>query len=208
MATRLTAIAHNNPAAGESMRKIAIVILAAVLAACGPSVDEINTQVRESMQTKFDEPDTAQYHLKVDSVKVIHDQGNKFEGIAVVEMGGQQHDVPVHVLADGKSLIWRTDQGALMFIVQDSVKKALADLASPGPDAAPTAIPPAVQSLIAAASTDNEDCRGGSGDDPKNTESCARRDAEYVQIKSLGWCWGHKDQIDSDRNWVKCSAGD
>jgi hypothetical protein len=186
------------------MRKFAIAVLSAMLAACGPSLDEINTQVQQSMQTKFDEPDMAQYHLKVAGVKVIHDEGNKYEGMADVEMSGQSHQVPVHVVADGKSLIWRTDQGAMMFVVQETIKKAMADIASPPP----AAIPPAIQQLIAAESTDNESCRGGSEDDPKTAASCERRDAEYAQIKSLGWCWGHKDQIDADRNWVRCSAGD
>lgn len=190
------------------MKKLLIAMLAASLTACGPSVDTLSVQVRGLLQKKLDEPEMAEFHLKVDRVTLIHEDGHKYEGIATIEMDGTTHDVPVHVVADGDNMMYQTDSGAFLFAAQAKIKKALAELtpdAQPAEDARPT---PEAQALMDSETVDYGQCRGGSGDSPETTAACERRDVKLAQIKGMGWCWGHKEDVGSNRDWVRCTPDD
>lgn len=51
----------------------------------------------------------------------------------------------------------------------------------------------------------NEKCRGGSGDDPKTTESCDAREAVSTLLRSGGICYGEEDQAGSEIEFHRCN---
>lgn len=53
----------------------------------------------------------------------------------------------------------------------------------------------------------DEDCRGGSGDDPATQEACEQRTALSEQLEKAGWCFGKKSQARSAYRWHKCGKG-
>lgn len=50
----------------------------------------------------------------------------------------------------------------------------------------------------------NGACRGGSGDDPKTWDACARRDALDARLAAAGWCYGRPDEPGYRRAWHPC----
>jgi hypothetical protein len=50
----------------------------------------------------------------------------------------------------------------------------------------------------------NEQCRGGSGDNPATHRACDRREAVYDSIEKKGWCWGPNEVSNADKNWIQC----
>lgn len=50
----------------------------------------------------------------------------------------------------------------------------------------------------------NDQCRGGSGDNPDTQRYCDRRDAIYKEIERRGWCWGPDSAVGADKSWVEC----
>lgn len=51
----------------------------------------------------------------------------------------------------------------------------------------------------------NEQCRGGSGDDPATEAACTHREQLAEQLKKQGLCFGRKKQSHSDYEWHKCA---
>lgn len=54
----------------------------------------------------------------------------------------------------------------------------------------------------------DDQCRGGSGDVPSTQRACDQREKLLPKLTKLGWCWGHANDIDADRDWVRCAPGD
>jgi hypothetical protein len=71
-------------------------------------------EVKTSMQNKFDtDRQFSQYHLVVSKVNVMHKSGNEYEGLAVVHTPKNvDHNVAVHVIAEGNRIMWQSDPGA------------------------------------------------------------------------------------------------
>lgn len=59
--------------------------------------------------------------------------------------------------------------------------------------------------LIAKWTTQNSQCRGGSGDDPRTTAACRERSKTGREIDERGWCYGKKDQIAAQYQWHACT---
>jgi hypothetical protein len=74
----------------------------------------INSEVKESMQHTFEtDPQFAKYHLVVSRVDVRHKSGNDYEGWALVQSPeAVDHDVAIHVTAEGDRIMWQSDRGA------------------------------------------------------------------------------------------------
>lgn len=66
----------------------------------------------------------------------------------------------------------------------------------------------AVQPLMEQCGVLNDKCRDGKGGEPNSDRVCEARERIYQQIKEKGWCWGHKDDAGSERDWVVCEDGD
>jgi len=62
-----------------------------------------------------------------------------------------------------------------------------------------------IETLLAEVDKLNDQCRGGSGDSPKTTEACDKRDAKFNEVAARGWCWGPKDAIGADQHWMRCA---
>lgn len=62
------------------------------------------------------------------------------------------------------------------------------------------------ESLIKQADKLNDQCRGGSGDNPATIKACDKRDKLVVQLKAKGWCYGHEGQAEFQRKWEKCQT--
>ena len=62
-----------------------------------------------------------------------------------------------------------------------------------------------IETLLAEVDKLNDQCRGGSGDSPKTTEACDKRDAKFNEVVARGWCWGPKDAIGADQHWMRCA---
>ena len=58
-------------------------------------------------------------------------------------------------------------------------------------------------SLIADEARLNNECRDGSGDNPKTMKACEERDVLFQKIKAKGLCWGHEGQIEADKAWSR-----
>ncbi|TPM21723.1 hypothetical protein [Mesorhizobium sp. B2-3-5] len=53
----------------------------------------------------------------------------------------------------------------------------------------------------------NENCRGGSGDDPKTMEACDVRDTFARQLETAKWCYGKNGQSGYQYKWHRCGKG-
>ncbi|WP_186216268.1 hypothetical protein [Burkholderia gladioli] len=210
------------------------VIVAVALAAAGAyawysttyfSKSEITESVSKTLQEKLDQGDLAEYHMHLEKLTVLHEEGNKYKGLATVTFEGKAHEVPVDIIADGKNLAWEVPAGSFMFAAQERFKKSMADVqaqidraasqaaaaiasAAQIPESGTNGMPDGVAQLVAEYEGLNEKCRGGSGDASETQDVCASRDTKYTYIKASGWCWGHKNDIGADRKWVMCQAGD
>lgn len=75
--------------------------------------------------------------------------------------------------------------------------------AKPG-DAYKAVRTPEVTKLIENIGILNDQCSGGSGDDPKTEMACEEIEQEMNKLQGLGWCWGPDNAIEAEKNWVKC----
>ena len=64
--------------------------------------------------------------------------------------------------------------------------------------------PQEVRLLIRHADTENDHCRGDSGDDPETLRACNRRYYLLLSLERKGWCWGgsHYGYLE---HWLKCA---
>ena len=102
-------------------RTCALVTLCAFLAACGPSPEQIAQRVQASMQ---ESQDLRKLGISVTRVPVMKESGNKYQGMATVQYKGLERQVSVQVTAEGESVMWRTDPGAFMFVIQHEFQRA------------------------------------------------------------------------------------
>lgn len=196
---------------------IGSIVAAIALLGCTPSNDTIAKQVRELFQQKLNaQAELKDYGLTVTQLDVIHETGNKYQGMAKVMMKGVSHDVPMTILADGDKVMYEVSPAALAFVAQEALKQAMSDAqaqidramavetaALSGPK-----MPVEVKDLTDKVDALNDLCRGSAGDDPLGQKACEERDKLGKVIKESGWCWGHKDDAGYQRKWVPCAPGD
>ena len=96
------------------MPLLILLFIGAVLTGCGPSKDDIENQVKDSLQQEFNVRHM-DAHLQVKSVDLIKDSNNTFKGIAIVAFLGSDHKVSIKVTTDGDKLMWETE--SLDFLV-------------------------------------------------------------------------------------------
>ncbi|WP_154674569.1 hypothetical protein [Mesorhizobium erdmanii] len=53
----------------------------------------------------------------------------------------------------------------------------------------------------------NENCRGGSGDDPQTEKACGARDVLARQLEAAKWCYGKDGQSGYQYKWHRCGKG-
>ena len=89
-----------------------------------PGVNGLANRVVDSMNESLSSDQ--QFHtvgLHVKWITVLHAAGNMFEGQATVATHtGTDHQVSVHIVYDGDTMLWRTDPGAFAFAVQEQLQ--------------------------------------------------------------------------------------
>jgi hypothetical protein len=100
------------------MKKFALLAgLIFALAACQPSTQGIAENIKSRLQSRFDsEPEFKPYHLTVSEVDVIHEEGNRYRGLATVAMNATKHDVNLTILDDGEHGMYELEPGAFNFL--------------------------------------------------------------------------------------------
>jgi hypothetical protein len=99
--------------------KIIFLSLLVLLAGCHPSVETVAIEVKNLLQSKIDsDPGLKKSHLVVSDVSVIHEEGNRYGGIATLLLGGEPHTVSLKILADGSKVMYEASDGAFLFATQ------------------------------------------------------------------------------------------
>lgn len=73
------------------------------------------------------------------------------------------------------------------------------------PSGAPAASGQDTVSMIATWDRLNQNCRGGSGNDPATQRACDQRDALYDRIEAAGFCFGENDTYGYEMKWAVCN---
>jgi hypothetical protein len=98
---------------------VLVLVIAATVISCGVSKEDLQTQVKSSMQGKFDSDSTYKdYKLTVDSVTLIESGSRAYDGIAKVLYKGKAHDVQITVKTDKDNLMWSTQPLAFSFLME------------------------------------------------------------------------------------------
>lgn len=196
---------------------IGSIVTAIALLGCTPSNDTIAKQVRELFQQKLSaQAELKDYGLTVTQLDVIHETGNKYQGMAKVMMKGVSHDVPMAIVADGDKVMYEVSPAALAFVAQEAMKQAMSDaqaqidraMAVDTAALSEPKMPLEVKDLTDKVDALNDLCRGSAGDDTVGQKACDERDKLGAVAKENGWCWGHKDDAGYQRKWVPCAPGD
>jgi hypothetical protein len=82
-------------------------------------LSSLESQVQTSMQEYFDDPATALFlPVYIGKVSLIRTSASTFEGMVTLRMQGYNpHQIAIHVTADGRNFMWKTDPGALVALL-------------------------------------------------------------------------------------------
>lgn len=107
------------------MRLIGIpMLLLLVPLAClgcgGPRKADLEAMLQESLQRRLDTgPDFQAYGLEVTGVELVSAGDHSYRGLATVFYRNQDYPVPLEVTVDGDNVLWHTQPGAFLFLVDD-----------------------------------------------------------------------------------------
>lgn len=77
--------------------------------------DDVQTSMNQFLST---DAQLARSYAHVTSLTVMHATDNVFEGQATVaSSGGTEREIPVHIIWNGESMLWRTDSGAFAYLM-------------------------------------------------------------------------------------------
>jgi phosphotransferase system glucose/maltose/N-acetylglucosamine-specific IIC component len=103
---------------------VALNIVGSGVSKKGMSKEQIGETTTMSMQQAFDtDAQFKEWQLTVTDVQVLKQGENRYQGIAKVVHDGTTHDVPVDLTVDGLNVMWKTDQGAFLFVAQKEFQK-------------------------------------------------------------------------------------
>lgn len=82
-----------------------------------PDPERIGSTVTQMIQQKVDTTEPfSKLHMKVNSVDVMHSEGNKYIGVAHIALNGSVNDVPVDITADGDQVMMQIHPGGFSFV--------------------------------------------------------------------------------------------
>jgi hypothetical protein len=95
-------------------------LFALLVAACGPSRGDLETEAKKLLQEVVDENQTLHAAgLTIESAQLVHESGTKYAGIATVVMRGTgRHSVPFTLLSDGDRVMVHTDPGVFAWAIE------------------------------------------------------------------------------------------
>jgi hypothetical protein len=117
----------------ETSKRSQLVIVLVLVVAAGvaywyankPDDERIGRTVTQMIQQKVDTTEPfSKLHMKVQSVDVIHSEGNKYVGVAHINLNGQVNDVPVDILTDGDQVMMQIQPGGFAFIAPALIRVA------------------------------------------------------------------------------------
>lgn len=100
---------------------VGIVLVALLLVGCGTSKKQLEQQVMDSFQEKMNtDPAYSRngYGLTVLSVMLVSSGKNTYNGMVKAEYKSHDYDIPITVTSDGKTMMWQTQPGAFLFLLQ------------------------------------------------------------------------------------------
>lgn len=112
----------------ERMLRNALVLLMLVLIiqGCKPSKDWIAETTRQSIEETLRKDESFKdYEVAVQSVTVVQESDGKYQGLVKITLDNKEYTFPVVIIADRDNAIWRTEAGALSFLAQHEIAKAL-----------------------------------------------------------------------------------
>lgn len=65
-----------------------------------------------------------------------------------------------------------------------------------------------VSGMLAEADRLDTLCRGSAANAQATEVACSERELLMKQIRYVGWCWGHANDLGYQRKWVQCAPGD
>ena len=88
---------------------------------------DVSNEVKSSMQQSFDTDSRfTPYHLVVEKVDVLKQNGNQYQGMATVHGSkGIDHEVPIDITAEGDKILWHSEPGAFVWMVLDRLNPAV-----------------------------------------------------------------------------------
>jgi hypothetical protein len=100
----------------------------------------------------------------------------------------------------------RIDRALAKVIIEDEIGMSLDESK---PELAPALhdqdpISPNTATLIKRWRQENEQCRGGHGDDPRTDAACAARMTYDAKLSAIGWCYGDQGEFEYQKTWHKC----
>ena len=109
----------NAPEVTQYIDEVQAQALADAAAYEGAYLSSLESQVQTSMQDYLDDPSTALFlPVTVHGVSLIRASATTFEGMVTLQMQGYNpHQISVHVTADGRNFMWKTDPGALVALL-------------------------------------------------------------------------------------------
>ena len=104
-------------ATGNRMLKLlAPAALLLALVGCKQTPEQIGNTVQGSMQKTFDsDPNFSPLHFKVSKVTAVKHSDTNYDGTAMINYQGKDHEVPVHITLNDDKVNWKTDPGSLSF---------------------------------------------------------------------------------------------
>ena len=85
------------------------------------------------MQQTFDTDSRfTPYHLVVEKVDVLKQNGNQYQGMATVRGSkGIDHEVSIDITAEGDNVLWHSEPGAFVWMVLEQLNPAVPTTGSP-----------------------------------------------------------------------------
>jgi hypothetical protein len=101
---------------------LALLVMSLFIYGCGPSIDELNAQVKNLVQEDFDSSGVLKaYGLKVNTVLLSPVQENKYNGKVLVDFKGQEHNLNVSVTVGSGYPKWEFSPNAFAFVAPSDV---------------------------------------------------------------------------------------
>lgn len=108
------------------MKKISLILLSGLLAACSYfiSIDELARNIQQQMQREFNSSaDYRAYRLQVMQLKVTERSGQQFKALAQVRYQGQDYPLQVYIQQVEQGYTWQLEEDAFAFIDEVEIQR-------------------------------------------------------------------------------------
>jgi len=101
------------------LRSFLVGMLVLSLISCTLSREELTTEVRNALQTEFDQNTRfREYELNIQELMLFKEEGNRYSGLAQIAYKDKVYPVKLKVKVDGRQYMWETEEDAFNFVLQ------------------------------------------------------------------------------------------